>query len=81
MGDALPPAERRPPSDTTPGAPNEWIEPTTYDIFDREGRLFGEVTIPDGTRLHLALGEKVWAVQRDSLDVPTIVRFRLARPR
>ena len=74
-------AERRPASDTTPGAPNEWIEPTTYDIFERDGRLVGEVTIPPATRLHLALGDKVWAVQRDSLDVPTIVRFKLMEPR
>ncbi len=71
------PAERRASADTTAGAPAEWIEPTTYDIFEPDGRLRGEVTLPASTKLHLALGDRVWAVQRDSLDVPAIVRFRV----
>lgn len=71
------PAVRQPPSDTTPGAPDEWIEPATYDVFAPTGRLIGEVTLPPATKLHLLLGDRVWAVQRDSLDVPTIVRFRV----
>jgi hypothetical protein len=75
------PAERRESSDTTPGAPDEWIEPTTYDIFERDGHLLGEVTLPASTKLHLALGDRIWAVQRDSIDIPTVVRFKLTRPR
>ena len=72
-------AERQPPTDTTPGAPDQWIEPTTYDVFEPDGRLLGEVTMPKRTKLHLALGDRIWTVQRDSLDVPSIVRFRLRR--
>jgi hypothetical protein len=70
-------AVRQPPTDTTPGAPDEWVEPTINDVFEPDGRLLGEVTIPPRTRLHLLLGDRIWAVQRDSLDVPSIVRFRL----
>jgi hypothetical protein len=71
------PAVRQPPSDTTPGAPDKWVEPSTYDIFAPTGHLIGEVTFPPSTTPHLGLGDRVWAVQHDSLDVPTIVRFRV----
>ena len=71
------PAVRQPPSDTTPGAPDQWVEPSVYDLFSATGRLIGEVTFPPSTTPHLRLGDRVWAVQRDSLDVPTIVRFRV----
>ena len=74
-------AVRQAPSDTTPGAPDEWIEPAINDVFEPDGRLLGEVTIPPRTKMHLALGDRIWAVQRDSLDVPSIVRFRLVRTR
>ena len=71
------PAIRQPPSDTTPGAPDRWVEPSAYDIFTSTGHLVGAVTFPGSTTPHLRLGDRVWAVQTDSLDVPTIVRFRL----
>jgi hypothetical protein len=74
-------AERHPPADTTRGAPSQWIEPATYDVFERDGRLLGEITIPAGTKVHLLLGERLWAVQSDSLDVPSIMRYRLITPR
>ena len=75
------PAVRQASADTAPGAPDDWIEPATYDVFEHDGILRGEVTLPPATKLHLASGDHVWAVQRDSLDVPMIVRFRVARTR
>ncbi len=62
--------------------PIRFEEPIAYDVFDTEGRFLGHVRTPDtfsdGPEL-LARGDTVWAVVRDDLDVPSIVRFRMVR--
>lgn len=52
-------------------------EPSVYDVFSPEGRLLGRVALPPKTSARQARGDRVWAVQRDSLDVPYAVRFRV----
>lgn len=54
--------QTRPPADSTP----------RYDVFDREGRLLGEVTLPVGFRV-LDIGEDyVLGVGRDENDVEQV---------
>ena len=62
--------------------PLRFEEPFGYDVFDAEGRFLGHVRMPDTFRDEpelLARGDTVWAVVRDELDVPSIVRFRMVR--
>jgi hypothetical protein len=50
----------------------------TFDVFDPEGRYLGPVSTPDRLALHprpVIRGNKLYAVVRDSLDVPYIVRY------
>jgi hypothetical protein len=56
-------------------------EPAAFDVFEADGTYLGFVRAPAGFRTSpepVARGDYVWAVVRDELDVPSIVRFRLA---
>ena len=62
--------------------PLRFEEPIAYDVFDAQGRFLGHVRTPDTFSDDpelLARGDTVWAVVRDDLDVPSIVRFRMVR--
>jgi hypothetical protein len=53
---------------------------TPFDVFDPAGRYLGEVRFP--TRVSSALlfrGDRIYAVTLDSLDVASVVRFRIER--
>jgi hypothetical protein len=55
-------------------------EPIVFDVFEADGRYLGRVNVPEGfvtAPEPIMRGDRVWAVMRDELDVPTIVRFRL----
>ncbi len=59
-----------------------WIEPIAFDVFEPDGRYLGMVRAPDGFALHphpFMRGDTVWAVVKDELDVPYIVRFHVER--
>jgi len=58
-------------------------EPSSFDVFAPEGDYLGPVSAPASFRVEpepIALGDQVWAVTRDELDVPSIVRFKIVRP-
>lgn len=57
-----------------------WVEPSVWDVFESDGRYLGEVSEPDRTDLRVVHGDVVWGVQRDSLDVQRVVRFRIEPP-
>ncbi|MHC4709163.1 MAG: 6-bladed beta-propeller [Planctomycetota bacterium] len=62
--------------------PLRFQEPPAFDVFDIDGRFLGHVRPPASMRIEpepLARGDTVWAVVRDELDVPSIVRFRMVR--
>ncbi|NIP83339.1 MAG: hypothetical protein GWM90_30580, partial [Gemmatimonadetes bacterium] len=55
-------------------------EPVALEVFDREGRFLGPVRAPSGFRVDprpVIRGQDVWAVVRDELGVPQVVRYRL----
>lgn len=61
------------------GVPSpRWREPVVYDLFDPTGSYMGYVSIPTNATLLLSERDGVWLVERDSVDVPSIVRYRLA---
>jgi hypothetical protein len=54
--------------------------PTTWDLVTSTGRIVGRLELPGGsTPMALTDGALV-SVSRDSLDVPSIVWYRLVRP-
>lgn len=67
-----------PPTGRPEPPPRRWREPTAFDVFQPDGRFVGHVRVPPRTTLHHMRGDRVWGVQRDELDVPYVVRFRLA---
>jgi hypothetical protein len=50
-----------------------------WDVFDGEGRYLGMLTLPTKFAPMRVEGDALWGVQRDELDVPSIVRYRLVR--
>ena len=52
-----------------------------WDVFDADGRYLGPVRFPSGVHLFTIRDGLLYGVRLDELDVPSIVRFRLARGR
>lgn len=58
----------------------EWLEPQTFDVFDPRGSLLGSVTLPIGSEVLFARGQRVWTLERGVYDEPYVVRYRVAGP-
>jgi hypothetical protein len=69
-------AARRPIRPPLP-PPRAWREPVAYDVFTPDGQFLGHLPVPPRTSLLYMSGGTVWATVRDSLDVPTVTRFRV----
>lgn len=52
-------------------------EGSRWVLLDPEGRGLGWLLLPANTSLGTARGDAVWAVERDELDVESVVRFRM----
>lgn len=54
---------------------------SALDLFDRSGRFLGRITLPDGLQVAnpepILRGDALYAVLRDELDVPYVVRYRI----
>ncbi len=50
-----------------------------WDVFDSDGQYLGMMTLPPKFSPLLVEGDAMWGAQRDSLDVPSVVRYRLIR--
>lgn len=56
------------------GAPNErWV------ILDTNGKPVGAVDLPPGTQILWSRKDAFWTVQRDEMDVPWLVRYRMEK--
>jgi hypothetical protein len=51
-----------------------------WDVLDAEGRLLGSIELPARARVMRVVGDALYAVQRDELDVERVVRLRVSRP-
>jgi hypothetical protein len=54
-----------------------WREPTAYDVYAPTGVYLGHVEAPPRTTLYRMRGNQVWGVTLDSLDLPTVTRYRV----
>jgi len=50
---------------------------TEWDVFDREGRYLGKVKMPPRFTPRAFIGDKIYGVTRDDLDVQFVVRLRV----
>jgi hypothetical protein len=50
-----------------------------WEVFDDQGRYLGVLTMPARFAPMRIEGDALWGVQRDELDVPSVVRYRLVR--
>jgi len=58
-------------------------EHAVFDVFEPDGTYLGAVRAPDEFRTSpepVLRGDYVWVVTRDDLDVPRVVRYRIAIP-
>ncbi len=68
------------PGDDDALPPIRWREPTRFDVFDVDGSYLGQLTAPRGFTTYprpAITGNRVWAVVRDELEVPYLVRYRI----
>lgn len=49
----------------------------TWDVLDSEGRWLARLEAPEPVTLYDATGTHAWGVQRNELDVPRVVKFRI----
>jgi hypothetical protein len=63
--------------------PDEWKEPTLFDVFEEDGTYLGAVRGPDGlSRYPQPVFTRGWVlgITRDELDVQRVVKFRVVHP-
>jgi hypothetical protein len=51
-----------------------------WEVFDAEGRYLGVVTLPPKFMPMRVDGDAFWGIQRDELDVQSVVRYRIVQP-
>lgn len=51
---------------------NRWL------LFGQDGKVLGTLTIPVGAFPRWSRDDEIWIMERDALDVPWLVRYRLA---
>ncbi len=50
---------------------------SNWDVFDADGRFLGEVAMPPRFTPRALLGDRIYGVARDALDVQYVVRLRV----
>jgi hypothetical protein len=75
--DSLPGAERT-AGDRRPR--RVWRVPSTFDVFDTDGRWLGTVTLPRNTRFADARGRKVWVIGSGDDGEDIVGRYRITTP-
>jgi hypothetical protein len=58
--------------------PPRWREPVMFDVFAADGRFLGALAVPERVEVLHMRGDEVWGVERDELDVPQVVRWRIS---
>jgi hypothetical protein len=73
-------AEAREEEDRSGRPVTRYRTPAVFDVFESDGNYLGVVRTPSDFRVSpkpVTRGDYVWAITRDELDVPTIMRFRI----
>lgn len=77
-------AEAREEEAATGRTPLRFREPVAFDVFSPDGHYLGPVRVPRSFRIEpepVIRGDHVWAITRDEMDVPRVVRFRIQKGR
>jgi len=61
------------------GSLSDDLSSPLWDVFDPEGSYLGQVELPTRFRPFRMLGDTIWGIQRDDLDVESVVGLRIAR--
>jgi len=77
--------EEESPSPAEAGRPRRplrhWQEPLLFDVFEPDGRYLGPVRPPPAFQSPwpqpVARGDRVWAMEKDELEVEYVVRYRM----
>ena len=75
-------AQARDEEAVTGGTPLRFREPMAFDVFSPQGEFLGPVRVPPSFRTEpepVIRGDSVWAITRDELDVPRVVRLRMEK--
>ena len=72
-------ADVHPMALNTPDPPTGWGG-GTWDVLDARGRFLGSVELPPRLRVLRIVGDAVYGVRTDALDVEHVVRVRVAIP-
>lgn len=59
---------------------DEGTRPGSYTVLGGDGRVTATANVPAGIRLRWVSDSTAWGEELDENDVPTLVRFRIARP-
>jgi hypothetical protein len=51
--------------------------PVAWDLIDPEGRVIGRLVVEVEVNLRVLGDQAVWAIVRDELNVPYVVRYRI----
>jgi hypothetical protein len=57
-----------------------WREPSTFDVFERDGTWLGTVTLPPNTRFAEARGRRLWVIGTGEQGEDIVVRYRIESP-
>lgn len=60
------------------GVVNPAVQPTRWVAFDAAGKAVCSAELPAGVDLKTIRGGKAYGVQKDEMDVPRVVAYRIA---
>jgi hypothetical protein len=70
------------PTDADGRVQLRYWEPPAFEVFAADGRFLGTVRVPEGLRVDpepVVRGDRIWAVFRDEMDLPTLRRLRIVK--
>ena len=77
VADSVPGAER---AAGDPRPQRVWREPSTFDVFERDGAWLGTVTLPPNTRFAEARGRHLWVIGTGDQGEDIVARYRIESP-
>jgi hypothetical protein len=57
----------------------EFGDPIAWTVIDPQGRIAATLSLPRNVRPMTVVGDNVWGVELDDVDVPTLVRWRVRK--
>lgn len=58
-------------------SPDDGDRRAVWDVLDEEGQIVGRFELPSSSRVRVFDGAHVYVMERDSLDVSSVARYRI----